>query len=57
MRATTNRFVARATTTKLLMMAVGVGARGGRSKSLGLWGWRPAGQSCAFTREIRQGGG
>lgn len=56
MRATTSRFVARATTTKLLMMAVGVGVGGGRVKSLALRGWRPAGYSCAFTREIRQGG-
>jgi hypothetical protein len=58
MQATTNHSVARATTTKLHTMAVGagVGVGGGRVKSLELWGWRPAGQSCAYTREIRQGG-
>lgn len=56
MQVTTNHSVARATTIRLHTMAVGVGVRGGRSKSLGLWGWRPAGQSCAYTREIRQGG-
>lgn len=54
MRATTNLFVVHATTTRLHTMAVGVG--GGRVKSLGLWGARPAGQSCTFTREIREGG-
>jgi hypothetical protein len=60
MKATTNHYVVHATTTKRLTMAavagVGVEVGVGRSESLRLWGWRPAGQSCAFTREIRQGG-
>lgn len=38
MQATTNHSVAHVTTTRLHTMAVGVGVRGGRSKSLGLWG-------------------
>lgn len=54
MKATTNRFVAGATTTRLPTMAVGAGVG---AKKVFVWGWRPAGYSCAFTREIRQGGG
>lgn len=54
MKATTNHCVAHATTTRRLTMAAVAGV--GRSESLGVRGWRPAGQSCIFTREIRQGG-
>lgn len=58
MRAITNHYAGGVITTKLHMMAVEVvvGVGGGRVKSMALWGWRPAGQSCAFTREIREGG-
>lgn len=55
MKATTNHSVAHATTTRLHMMAVATG-KGVGAKKVFVWGWRPAGQSCAFTREIRQGG-
>lgn len=59
MRATTNHSVAGATTTRLHMMAaevgVGVGVGVG-AKKVFTWGARPAGQSCACTREIREGG-
>lgn len=54
MKATTNHCVVHATTTRRLTMVAVAGV--GRSESLGVRGWRPAGQSCIFTREIRQGG-
>jgi hypothetical protein len=59
MKATTNHSVARATTTRLQTMAVATGkgvVRGIALDKVFPRGWRPAGQSCAFTREIRQGG-
>lgn len=53
MKPTTNHYAHRATTTRQhTMAAVGVGG----IKSLGLGGIDRRGQSCAFTREIRQGG-
>jgi hypothetical protein len=55
MQATTNHSVAHATTIRLHTMAVATGEGVGAKKVL-TWGRRPAGQSCACTREIRQGG-
>ena len=54
MKRTTNHSVAGATTTRRLAMAAVAGV--GRSESLGLGANDRRGQSCAFTREIRQGG-
>jgi hypothetical protein len=59
MKATTNHSVAHATTTRLHMMAVAAGKGvviGVRLDKVFIGGCIPAGQSCAFTREIRQGG-
>jgi hypothetical protein len=54
MKPTTNHYAHRATTIRQhTMAAVGVGGL----KSLGLGGIDRRGQSCALTREIRQGGG
>ncbi len=58
MRVTTNHYVDGVTTIRLLMMAVAsaIGWVGEGINKVSHWEWRPCGQSCAFTREIRQGG-
>jgi len=56
MKATTNHYVARATTTRLHTMAVVNEAGVGRSKSLGISHIDRRGQFCTRAREIRQGG-
>lgn len=55
MQVTTNHSVAHATTIRRLTMAAVVGV--GRSESLALGDGERLGQSCAFTREIKQGRG